>query len=50
MPSYRLFCKPLKGHGVGVGNCPSSTLTQAPADEGEGWLGWCSFPPSGRFH
>lgn len=50
VPSYRLFCKPLKGHGVGVGNCPSCTLTQAPADEGEGWLGWCSFPPSGRFH
>lgn len=40
MPSYRLFCKPLKGPGVGVGNCPSCTLTQAPADEGEGSLGW----------
>lgn len=40
MPSYRLFCKPLNWHGVGVGNCPSGTLTQAPADEeGEGWLG-----------
>ena len=22
MPSYKLFCQPLKGHGVGVGNCP----------------------------
>lgn len=22
MPSHKLFCKPLKGHGVGVGNCP----------------------------
>lgn len=37
MPSYRLFCKPLNWQGVGVGNCPSGTLTQAPAgEEGEG--------------
>ena len=24
MPSHNLFCKPLKGGGVGVGNCPSA--------------------------
>lgn len=39
MPSYRLFCKPLQGHEVRVGSCPSCTLTQAPADEEEGWWG-----------
>lgn len=39
MPSYRLFCKSLQGHDVRVGRCPSGTLTQAPAGEGEGWWG-----------
>lgn len=38
MPSHRLFCKPLQRHGMEVGNCPSCTLTQAPADQGKGWL------------
>lgn len=47
VPSHRLFCKPLQGHGMEVGNGPSCTLTQAPADQGKGWL---SFQPSGPFH
>lgn len=38
MPSYKLFCQPLKGHGDGGGELSSCTLTQAPA-EGQGWGG-----------
>lgn len=51
VPSYRLFCKPLQGNEVGVENCPSCTLTQGAADEGEGcWGGVLSHHQARSFH
>ena len=51
VPSHNLFCKPLKGRGVGVGNCPSahSQKATAPADGGGegGWGGVLSHRQAG---